>query len=339
MSFQTGYLPPMRTCVITPVCNQGPFLLEWVAWYKGLGFTDILAVSNNCTDGSDIILDILAEDELVTHLALGDLDTGTPPLRQVFAAAKTHPLLDDMDWVMICDVDEFLVLHRARSIKGFLSRVDANFLGLAIHWKCFGAAPQDTYKDGLVHRQFRGAAPEKSQANRFFKSIFRNPGDFTTLNSHSPNGYKKDWDEEGAYWVTADYQKLGNFYAPDGHSQKSTTPEAVSHKRAQLNHYVTRSREHMAAKMGTPSASNLSDRYTDEFYEVHNRSSELDFTADKHLKRFRAVHDEMKKNPDLMRAHHAACAFYVQWLCERTGRDFESDDRFVEHRDLAMPPN
>jgi hypothetical protein len=37
--------------------NEGPFIVEWVAWYRRLGFSDIVVVTNNCTDRSADLLD------------------------------------------------------------------------------------------------------------------------------------------------------------------------------------------------------------------------------------------------------------------------------------------
>ena len=41
--------------------DEGPYLLEWVAYHHLLGFTDILFLTNDCSDGTDEMLDALAE--------------------------------------------------------------------------------------------------------------------------------------------------------------------------------------------------------------------------------------------------------------------------------------
>ena len=48
--------------------NEGPFLVEWVCWYRMLGFTDLLIVTNDCTDHSPELLDHLAQAGWVHHL-------------------------------------------------------------------------------------------------------------------------------------------------------------------------------------------------------------------------------------------------------------------------------
>ena len=41
--------------------NEGPFIVEWVCWYRMLGF-DVLIATNDCTDHSVALLDRLAEE-------------------------------------------------------------------------------------------------------------------------------------------------------------------------------------------------------------------------------------------------------------------------------------
>ena len=53
---------------VTCVKNEGPFLLEWIAFHQCIGVTNFLFYSNDCDDGTDTLLDALAELGHVTHL-------------------------------------------------------------------------------------------------------------------------------------------------------------------------------------------------------------------------------------------------------------------------------
>lgn len=57
----------MRITAVTCVKNEGPFLLEWIAFNRLLGVTDHLFYSNDCSDGTDRLLDAL-KDWGVQHL-------------------------------------------------------------------------------------------------------------------------------------------------------------------------------------------------------------------------------------------------------------------------------
>ncbi len=48
-----------RFVIATPMKNEGPFIVEWVAHNLAIGVDDIAVFSNDCSDGSDALLDRL----------------------------------------------------------------------------------------------------------------------------------------------------------------------------------------------------------------------------------------------------------------------------------------
>ena len=46
-------------CLLSAVKNEGPDLLEWLAWHRMIGFDRIVIFSNDCSDGSDGLPDAL----------------------------------------------------------------------------------------------------------------------------------------------------------------------------------------------------------------------------------------------------------------------------------------
>lgn len=38
--------------VVTSMKDEGPYLLEWVAYHRAIGFTDIVVAANDCSDGT-----------------------------------------------------------------------------------------------------------------------------------------------------------------------------------------------------------------------------------------------------------------------------------------------
>ena len=58
----------MRITAVTCVKNEGPFLLEWIAFNRLIGVTDFLFYSNDCTDGTAELLDALAARGMLIHL-------------------------------------------------------------------------------------------------------------------------------------------------------------------------------------------------------------------------------------------------------------------------------
>ncbi|MFN4129742.1 MAG: glycosyltransferase family 2 protein, partial [Paracoccaceae bacterium] len=48
-----------RTAIVTTMKNEGPFILEWIAYHRAIGVDDFLIYTNDCTDGTDTMLDLL----------------------------------------------------------------------------------------------------------------------------------------------------------------------------------------------------------------------------------------------------------------------------------------
>ena len=47
--------------VISTMKDEAPYILEWIAHHRGIGFTDFLIYTNDCSDGTDLLLDRLAQ--------------------------------------------------------------------------------------------------------------------------------------------------------------------------------------------------------------------------------------------------------------------------------------
>ncbi|WP_245770756.1 glycosyltransferase family 2 protein, partial [Roseovarius azorensis] len=103
--------------------NEAPFLLEWIAHLQGAGVTDFLIYSNDCTDGTDHLLDHLHRAGVLTHVPQ-TVAADVSPQWQALKAAWKHPLRRACDWALVCDVDEFINIHAGNgTIADLLSGV------------------------------------------------------------------------------------------------------------------------------------------------------------------------------------------------------------------------
>jgi hypothetical protein len=48
-----------QSCIIATAKDEAPFLVEWLAHHLALGFDKILVATNDCTDGTDALLDAI----------------------------------------------------------------------------------------------------------------------------------------------------------------------------------------------------------------------------------------------------------------------------------------
>lgn len=312
--------------------NEGPFIVEWVTWYRMLGF-QVLVVTNDCTDRSVDLLDALQAAGWVHHQG-HEPPEGEPPKRSAHRAIRAHAATAETDWLLICDVDEFLVLHRDDTVQAYLSRFDPPPLGIAFHWRCFGSGGEKRWKDKPTHRSFVEAAPADDPVNRMFKSMFRRPLDFEVFGPHSPRHYTGPWETDRHVWVDCDGKRLFQFH-PNDNPQKGTHQDRIRHGLAQMNHYILRSAESFGLKRGTPSSTANADRYTDDFFARFDRADTTDTSALRFAARFDALHADAMALPDVRRLHNLCCADYAARLAERAGKDPDTDRRVRRFLDRA----
>jgi len=326
----------MRFAVIAPMRNEGAFIVEWVCWYRMLGFTDIVIPTNDCTDHSPALLDVLAARGWVTHLPHAPAP-GKPPAASALATARRCPQVAQADWTMICDVDEFLVIHRDNGrISDLLPDPDPDFLGMAINWRVFGTGGNAAYADGLVHQQFQRAAPGDHRVNCWIKSVFRKPDQYLRLGVHGPTRIKPDpvltaAGTDALRWVDTAGRTI-DAWGPGTPELRRIPLEQITHAAAQLNHYMIRSSESFAAKRGTPSSTALRDRYTDTFQAQFDRNEVEDRSALRYSATFAAIHAEAMALPFVARLHHLCCMDYVARLSAKSGADPAADPRWKHHR-------
>ncbi len=178
----------MRALLILTVKNEGAFLLEWLAHHRACGFTDVLAFSNDCTDGTDLMLDRLAAMGGLTHVRNSGPHAEGPQWAALKAADK-HPLLRQADWVLFCDVDEFVNVHVGdHTLPALLQALPAAD-AIALTWRLFGNAGVVAYEDRPITETFTRAAPATfgwPWRAQMFKTLFRNDGAYRKLGVHRP---------------------------------------------------------------------------------------------------------------------------------------------------------
>ncbi|MBN8631313.1 MAG: glycosyltransferase family 2 protein [Rhodobacterales bacterium] len=159
--------PRIALCAI--VRNEIRSLVEWLAHYKTLGFTDFLIYDNDSDDGTSDVLQVLDEaGELV--LLPWPHEVGARPQRLAYEHARKH---SDADWLAFFDADEFLVLHQDADIGGFLRRFGEDVAAVAVNWIVFGSGGQARYAALPVTERFTDALPAGAAENRTVKAIGR----------------------------------------------------------------------------------------------------------------------------------------------------------------------
>lgn len=323
----------MRTTVVCSMRNEGPFLVEWVTWYRMLGFTDLLVVTNDCTDRSPDLLDALEQAGWLHHLRC-DVKPGEKVVATKLKLARSHRSVRRADWVLVCDVDEFLTIHRGAGRLPDLLGATPDFLAMAINWRVFGTSGLQTWEDGLTHRQFLRAGPTRNWISRWIKVLHRDPLAFRALGEHGPKGFAPEKTATPPLYVNTEGAPIPD-WTPEGKYLRLLPPELTTHAVAQMNHYMLRSEESWGLKRGTPSAVQGADRYNDSYYKSTNRNELRDLSALRYEADFDALHAQAMALPGVARLHHLCCADYAARLATQAGRDPQQDPRWRHHMACA----
>lgn len=330
-----------NSVVVTSVRNEGPFLLEWIAWYRMLGFEKMLVVHNDCTDHSPALLRLLERAGILVQKN-NQIDPAKPPQPQNHAAATNNRLVKDASWVFVCDVDEYLVIHIGDGSAAALAEaVEAGHgIGMAINWRIFGSSGELTWRDRFLRRRFQRSATAHARQNSCYKTFYKTPRRFGRIRAHGPRGWRADepWGEGDRVFLTADGCPFPD-YDPVKNRLNATPHERITNELAQVNHYMIQTLEQFDFKKGTPCSAEFRDRYTDGFLENFDLNDEENISALQDEDAFRRAHDQLLAISGVERLHHLCCADFVLALCDKRGEDGTRDPRYRFHmrRALALP--
>ncbi|MEL7115133.1 MAG: glycosyltransferase family 2 protein, partial [Pseudomonadota bacterium] len=193
----------MRILLVSALRDEGPHLLEWVAHHRAMGVTDFLLFTNDCSDGTDTMIQALAGQGVV-HMA-NQPPKGKSLQWNALREGWAHPLRRAADWILCIDSDEFINLRPPMTTLGALIKSMGDADAITLPWRLFGHNGQAYLSDALSTEVFTRAAPEGCNypvGGRQFKTLFRAKGPFRQIGVHRPrlkNGATARWvDGSGA---------------------------------------------------------------------------------------------------------------------------------------------
>ncbi|MBA4489467.1 glycosyltransferase family 2 protein [Paracoccus sp. S1E-3] len=182
---------PLRHVLLSSMKDEGPFILEFVAHHRVLGFDAIHIASNDCSDGTDLLLDVLDANGIVTHTR-NPLKPGDVPQHRGYARIRRKHHFDaDADWIMVLDADEFLYVAQGAGRVGDLTALAAPEVDvIALNAMNFGTSEGMEWRPGRVTRQFTRRLPENARQNGPVKCLSRGRGRWRGLHNHYPIGFQ-----------------------------------------------------------------------------------------------------------------------------------------------------
>jgi hypothetical protein len=218
--------PSIALCGI--VKNEIRSVVEWLAHYKALGFTDFVIYDNESTDGTGEVLQALDDAGELIRIEWPH-SVGDRPQRLAYSHMCKN---STVDWIAYFDVDEFLLLREDDTIAGFLGRFGDDVNAIAISWVGFNSGGQEKYRAAPVIERFTEALPHRNRYNRSLKSI----------------GRREKLSATGIHRLAV---SEGRYVTPSGKDAQFVTGQILRRedvKVAVLHHYLVKSMEEFEEK-------------------------------------------------------------------------------------------
>jgi predicted ester cyclase len=291
-----------RTAIVTTMKNEGPFILEWIAYHRAIGVDDFLIYTNDCTDGTDALLDLLQARGLVQHRDNPYRTSGLKPQHAALQAAEDEPVMQTCGWGICMDVDEFINIKIGDGTLTSLYAAMGNANMISLTWRLFGNADVQTYNDQFLLGQFTRCAPEvirKPHQAWGFKTLFRNIDIYKKLGVHRPKGLRPDlWDQVN--WLNGSGKPQPKDMFRNGWR---STLETYGYDWACLNHYAVRSAESFLVKRDRGRVNHVDRDQGLNYWFRMNHNVDQETSIQRMIPALRAEWTRLMADPDIAAAH------------------------------------
>lgn len=271
-----------KSTLVAIAKNEGRYLLEWIAYYKLIGFDRIVIYDNDSDDNGPELLAALAWKGEIEHIPWPGADEPQP---RAYEHAM-RMLKGAKSWIAFLDCDEFLDLRKHETIGEFLA--DYPYAsGVVVNWLFFGSSGLEHYDPRPVIERFTRSELESRPTFKSIVRMVKATGAFINY-CHRP-------------------EVEGEIVTTDGMPLKTPTNPVMSdvgrHDIAVLNHYFTKSREEFEWKRARGRADRAADA-KDKIRPVETFKQQDINRVETHsiLRRLDGVKRELKRLSDVINA-------------------------------------
>ncbi|KNG92392.1 glycosyltransferase family 2 protein [Pseudaestuariivita atlantica] len=298
----------MRITAVTCVKNEGPFLLEWIAFNRLIGVTDFLFYSNDCDDGTDTLLDALAARGGVVHLP--NPAEGRNYQMEALKDAARQKVVKDADWVWIADVDEFLNIHAGDHTIPALIDACGDPQAISVTFQFMANAGVEAFVDTPVIGQFHHSHnPDIWCAETAIevKSLIRRDFPLHYYGAHRP--FFKDTlsPRDRPSWTDGSGRAVPHKFLVAANKRRIRKfPARGARALATLNHYALRSLDSYLVKNDRGDVNRDHRAFDDTYWRERNDAAYEDRSIARYLPGLEAALADLKSDPEIA-ALHAEC--------------------------------
>lgn len=278
---------PAEKVIVACMRDEALFVVEWVAHHLAVGFDRIIVYTNDCSDGTDRLLDAMAGFLPVEHYDNPGPYTAGTIQKQALEMAFQLPQVRQAAWVLHIDADEYVNVEVGRRRIDDLIALYPGVDAIAIQWRHFGSAGKTRWDGGSVVETYtrceRDVPVPGAVAQIGFKTLFR-PQKFRMMGVHTP---KLPWKKRIPVVVnTAGVPMPVDAMMSKRKSGYPVTAEQCTWANASLHHHHVKSDDLHLLKHSRGDANGRKNKKRiigSEFYQLANRNE----VESKSLLRFR----------------------------------------------------
>jgi hypothetical protein len=294
--------------------DEGPFVLEWIAWHRAVGVTDFVVYTNHCSDGTDRLLDRLNAMGIVTHLENPAVAQGSTYFQPAaLSHIQAQAAFAAADFFISMDVDEFVNVRVGEGRLADLFAATGPFDVLSVFEINHGSNRREGYERGWVKDLFprhQGERPGPHKAVRGVKSIVRPGPAIAQVRNHRPD---LALPPDEVVWLDGSGRPLAAL--AEDRSLNGTDCRG-GYDLVSLDHFPLRSLASYLVKVFRGDVVIDGKRVGQRYWRVRNANESESSSFARADAAARAEYDRLLADPELAGLHEACCAAHEARISE-----------------------